>query len=376
MKAHIEAHGPFLFRRRSIRWALILAAWTLIGVFNAGQMYLAFLRTNQPASIFRFLRFGLLYWYLWAVLSPLIVRLGRRCPIERRNVLRSLAVHVPAAMLFSIIHKMIPVLGYCLFETIRGGHCQLPQRFLLSLFDSYFSNGIVIYWMILFAGHALDYYRKYRDGELRASRLQAQLAQAQLDALKMQLHPHFLFNTLHAISALVHKDPESADRMIARLSDLLRLTLENTEVHEVSLRREIEFLERYLEIEQTRFKDRLTVRMSVDPAVLDVAVPNLILQPLVENAIRHAIAPRSGPGLIEIVAVAEDTMLRLEVRDDGPGLPAELKEGVGLGNTRARLSQLYGDRYRFDVTSRPGTGLVVKLMIPLRMFDETGAEGR
>lgn len=364
-------HGPVLLRRRSIRWAVLLAGWTLIGFVYAGQMYLVYLRTNQPAPFIRLLLLGLIYWYSWAVLSALIFKLARRYPIERKKLPRSLAIHALAAVLFSIIHKMMPILGHCLFETIRGGHCQLPQRFFLSLFDFYFSNGLVIYWMILFASHALDYYRKYRDGELRASQLQAQLARAQLDALKMQLHPHFLFNTLHAISALVHKDPESADQMIARLSELLRLALENTGVHEVALRQELEFLERYLEIEKMRFKDRLTVRMSVDPGVLDAAVPNLILQPLVENAIRHAVAPRSAPGFIEIVGAHEDAMLRLEVRDDGPGLPASgLKEGLGLTNTRARLRQLYGANHRFETSSPGGAGFAVKLAIPLRIIDE------
>jgi two-component system LytT family sensor kinase len=189
---------------------------------------------------------------------------------------------------------------------------------------------------------------------LKASQLQAQLAQSQLQALKMQLHPHFLFNTLHAISSLMRRDVEAAERMIARLSDLLRLTLENVGAQETSLRQELEFLERYLEIEQTRFRDRLQVKMEIEPETLDARVPNLILQPLVENAVRHGVTPHAGPGLI-----------------NGAGLPdarrAQIKEGVGWANTRARLEQLYGADHLFDLSNRDEGGLVVSLTIPFRV---------
>ena len=181
------------------------------------------------------------------------------------------------------------------------------------------------------------YYSRYREGELRTAQLSAQLAQAQLQALRAQLHPHFLFNTLNAISTLVHKDPDIADRMIARLSDLLRLTLENIGVQEVRLAQELEFLERYLEIERMRFPDRLQVRMHIAPETLDAWAPYLILQPIVENAIRHGIAPRSTPGTVEIRADCKNDRLILEVRDDGPGISPDrnLKDGVGISSTRA-----------------------------------------
>src|SRR5262249_40591374 len=199
--------------------------------------------------------------------------------------------------------------------------------------------------------------------ELKASQLEARLAQAQLQALKMQLHPHFLFNTLHAISALMRKDVEEADRMITRLSDLLRLTLENVGAQEATLRQELEILGRYLEIEQRRFGDRLQVKMEIEPETLDARAPNLILQPLVENAIRHGIAPRSAPGLIEIRASRAGDKLELQVRDNGVGLPTDhrepIKEGVGLANTRARLEQLYGAAYRFEVNNFYRCGMIV-----------------
>ncbi|HZB44051.1 MAG TPA: histidine kinase, partial [Pyrinomonadaceae bacterium] len=227
-----------------------------------------------------------------------------------------------------------------------------------------------IYGLVLVFAHASSYYRRYREGELRAVQLQAQLSQAQLQALKMQLHPHFLFNTLHSISALVHKDPEAADRMIARLGDFLRLTLENSGTQEVTLQKELEFLQCYLEIERIRFQDRLTTRMEIDSRSLDSRVPNLILQPIVENALRHGIAPRSTPGRIEISAKRNNGSVRIEVKDNGPGISAisatngRFREGLGLTNTRARLEQLYGEAHRFELANDPHGGLTVTLEIP------------
>jgi sensor histidine kinase YesM len=175
---------------------------------------------------------------------------------------------------------------------------------------------------------------------------------------------------LHSISSLVHKDPEAADRMISRLGDFLRMTLDNTSAQEVNLRQELEFLRCYLEIERIRFQDRLTTDMEIDPRALDTPVPNLILQPIVENAIRHGIAPRSTPGRIEIEAKQKNGTLRIEVRDNGPGLPRNLspdnlfRKGLGLANTKARLEQLYGGEYRLELSERPGGGLAVTMEIP------------
>src|SRR5207253_4440117 len=233
-----------------------------------------------------------------------------------------------------------------------------------------FTEGIGVYLLVTFLTYAYHYYQRYQQGELRASQLEAQLSQAQLQALKMQLHPHFLFNTLHSISALLHKDTEAARKMISRLGDFLRLTLENSGTQEVTLKQEIEFLRCYLEIERIRFQDRLTTRVHVDANALDTHVPNLILQPIVENAIRHAIAPRSTPGEIEIHAKQEDGFLRIQVRDNGPGLPKNrnadslFKKGLGLSNTLSRLDRLYGEQHRFDIANDPRGGLAVTLEIP------------
>ena len=184
----------------------------------------------------------------------------------------------------------------------------------------------------------------------------------------MQLNPHFLFNTLHAISSLMHKDVDAADRMLTRLSDLLRHALESTNTQVVPLREELEFLQRYLEIEQTRFGLRLAVRFDIAPDTLEAEVPNLVLQPLVENAIRHGIEPLASAGQIELYARRETGMLLLQVRDNGKGLPpgSALEEGVGLANTRARLQQLYGAGHRLDAGNRPEGGFAVRITIPWR----------
>jgi LytS/YehU family sensor histidine kinase len=233
------------------------------------------------------------------------------------------------------------------------------------LFFLNFDWEMMTYWAIVGLSHALDFHRESQERELTAAQLHTRLAEAQLQALQRQLHPHFLFNTLNTISALMHRDTEAADAMLERLSDLLRLTLDRVGTQHVSLKDELDFLRTYLEIEKTRFGDRLQVHMEVDLDTLDAKVPNLVLQPLVENALRHGIGPKIGGGRVDIIARHEGDMLRLEVRDNGVGLSQDaFHKGVGLTNTRSRLEHLYGERQRFECHMPPGGGLVVTLVIP------------
>ena len=220
---------------------------------------------------------------------------------------------------------------------------------------------------------ATSYYRQSRDRE----QMEVRLAQAQLQSLRLQLHPHFLFNTLNTITALITADPPAAERMVSGLSELLRLSLHDAGEQEVSLERELEVLQPYLEIQQIRFRDRLTVEVAVAPDTLDALVPNLILQPLVENAIRHGIAPRATAGRVEIRAQRQDGMLHLRVTDDGVGLRdggRDVKEGVGLGNTRARLQHLYGPRHRFECHGGPSGGFTVSIAIPFQLESERASD--
>jgi sensor histidine kinase YesM len=226
------------------------------------------------------------------------------------------------------------------------------------------------FWAVLGIAHALVFYRRAKDRERRSIELEARLNQSRLQALRMQINPHFLFNTLNSISSLVYDQPRTADEMIGSLSDLLRLTLSTSHRQEITLREELDFLGQYLFIEQTRFGDRLKIEKSIEPAALDTIVPNLILQPLVENAFKHGIEAQLGPGVIQINARRAGESLLLEVADNGRGLTGAAggppAEGVGLTNTRARLRGLYRDRASLEYGPRPEGGFRVVVRIPWR----------
>ncbi len=349
-----------------IKWSVVFACYTLLSIFTASRIYISYSYGNYSISWWSALTLALPDWYGWALATPLIYFLARRFPIERAVIRRALTIHIPVSLVLSIL-KMVA--EYNAIQIIDPN----PRRQFSML---QIQSTLLTYWSIMGIIYAFDYYTKYRQHQLKASQLETRLAQAELQALKMQLHPHFLFNTLHAISALMHRDVEAADRMIARLSDLLRLTLENVGAQEVPLKQEMEFLERYLEIEQIRFQDRLTVKIDIEAEALDARVPNLLLQPLVENAIRHGIAPRASAGRVEITARRDDGRLRIGVLDDGAGLDQNaFKEGIGLANTRARLEQLYRDDHSFEMANREGGGLVVAIEIPFRASSEA-TDGR
>ncbi|MFQ5651643.1 MAG: sensor histidine kinase [bacterium] len=341
-----------------LKWLALFSIATFLGFFFASQSYLSYLYRGYEANFMTSLQFILPDWYVWALFTPLIVWLARRLRFGREHWLRNVFVHLFVGLLVTVAKMFV-------LSLLTGWIPWLPHR-PWSLVQTH--PNLVTYWVILGLSHGFDYYRKFREKELRTSQLEGRLAKTQLQVLKMQLQPHFLFNTLHAISALMHKDVEAADRMMARLSDLLRLTLENTGVHEVSLKQELEFLQGYLEIEQTRFKDRLSIRTEIDPETLDARVPNLLLQPLVENAIRHGIEPYKRAGKVEILTKRSNGRLQVIIRDDGPGLANGKKpfeEGIGLSNTRARLEQLYGQNFELELGCQNEHGFVVNLSIPL-----------
>ena len=354
-----------------MRLAFIWLVWTLVGFFFASQLYVVAARSGseRPIPFSRALVWQMGACYLFALLTPLVLWLSRRFRIERANWRRAVLVHAAAGTLIAVAWAV----GHILLDTwFSRDFSKLTLDRLLRLSFFMLDKELLVYWVIVLINHAATYYQRYREGELRAS-------QAQLQALKMQLHPHFLFNALHSISALVHTDAEAADRMIARLGDFLRLTLETSATQEVPLRQELEFLNCYLDIERVRFHDRLTTRVEVEPQALNCRVPNLILQPLVENAIRHGIALRSTPGRVEVRAARRGGVLRLEVGDNGPGLPADEAHitsdghGVGLANTHARLAQLYGSGYSLEMTNDPRGGLLVSIEIPAASGDELPA---
>jgi two-component system, LytTR family, sensor kinase len=348
------------------KWAIIFLCWTGFALFFTTQSYIIQDRYNGSINWKGTLVDWLVGSYTWFILTPLILQMSDRCPLQRGKLLRSIGVHAIAAPFFNII-------SIAIFVVARGsifGHFPDTRSFFKSLRSHIiieFHGGLLVYLAIIGISQAIGYYRKYREREIQASNLETRLIEAQLDALRMQLHPHFLFNTLNSVSVLMRRDVDAADRMLLQLSNLLRVTLARNADHEIKLRQELEILERYLEIEQIRFQDRLTVRMHIDPSALDALVPQLFFQPLVENAIRHGIADREMGGVIDIRAERQNGMIHLQVRDNGPGLNAARGspiEGVGLSNTRSRIEYLYGSGSRFEAYNAEEGGLTVAAAFP------------
>lgn len=359
-----------LLERKWIQWVSYFLIWTAVGLFFASESSLwGIYIFRTPITWDQAVKTNLSFYYIWACIAPLVLWLGKRFRFERGSRTLSFFVHLPTSVLLSSIQLLVAEI---VVQSFSPDRLQLYEAFKVieRTFVVYFHINLLTYWAILGIGYGREYYRKFREREVRAAQLRTQLTQAQLQSLKMQLHPHFLFNTFNTISSLMHKNVDDADRVLARLGDLLRYSLHNVGVQEVTLREEIDFLQRYLEIEQTRFEDRLRVRISVEPEVLDCKVPNLILQPLVENAIRYAVAPRASGGCIEISARQVIGSLKISVVDDGPGLPEGYNipahEGVGLRNSRERLEQLYGENHRFILSNKSPRGLEVAIVIPLR----------
>jgi two-component system, LytTR family, sensor kinase len=362
----------------------VFGAATLLGVFSTLQAYrLTTLNINEQMNIevWRLLALNLAYWYVPAALTAVIFRIAYRFPLDAPGWPRALAAHALTAVCFSIVHlgAMIGMRAILwpgrMFPAYGGKWTSAVQRIYLMNLDW----ALMTYSAIVGLSYALSYYRESRSRAIRAAQLETRLAEARLKTLEAELHPHFLFNTLHAISTLVHTQPDSADRMISRLSDLLRITFSRSDAACVMLHEELEFLEKYLEIEQTRFQDRLSVHYEIDPDTLDAEVPRLILQPLVENAIKHGVAPRTDPGIVSIESRHDGEHLYLLVRDNGVGLTggtrARLHGGVGLSNTRDRLECLYGtDQSLNFLESDPG--LTVEMRLPFRRVSAGSDESR
>ena len=352
-----------------LRW--ILAAATAFGIFSTAEAvaYHLFVAKSPsiPWALVSSLNFS--YWYVWAILTPPILWLARRHPFDRQHWGRVVLVHTIGVFVFTFAHSALSaylrVLAMgAMSERVVTFSSALRDRFVLN-----FDYEAMTYWFLVGISHALDYRRQSAEREITAANLQARLAEANLDALQRQLHPHFLFNTLHTISALIHRNADAADAMLARLSDLLRLTLNRVRTRQLPLKEELDFIQKYLEIERARFGDRLRVVFDIDPALLDAAVPSLVLQPIVENALKHGIGPKVGGGRVDIIARREGGQLCLIVRDDGYGVATNeldaLNEGVGVSNTRSRLSQLYPNQHRFEFRAPLQGGLEVTVAIPL-----------
>lgn len=354
-------------QRRTFFWLVVFLSWTVVGLYFASQAYFN-PAVSDGMTWTRALAVNLTYYYFWGLGTPVIMALARRYRLEAGQWFRSLCIHLLASALLTAIILIIAELTIIQFFDFRP----YPIReALIFAFRVNFHSGVPTYWVVLFGYYAFDYYAKFRDRELKASQLEARLSEARLQALRMQLRPHFLFNTLNSISSLMYSDVETADIMITRLGEFLRLTIESDGKQEIGLRQELDFVGRYLEIEQIRFDRRLQVEVRADADTLEARVPSMLLQPIVENAIRHGIAPREAGGKIEIAAFQENGILNLSVCDDGPGIaeaagPPRLR--VGLNNTRERLEQLYGRFQELRMEDQPGGGVRVTITIPFKLL--------
>jgi two-component sensor histidine kinase len=361
-----------IVRERKVGFTLgLFAVATAVALLYSLERYFYIRLIGEPVALSGLVPRELVFTYAWALLAPVVMFLARRYPVWTERGVRNWAIQLSAMVAFVVIH-----IGLFTLATVALDP-QLPASEVLDAFGRFLLTWTVldvsVFCMLVALHNAVVYYRVSRDRAIRASQLQTRLAQSQLQMLRMQLQPHFLFNTLHSISALMHKDVRRADTMIVALSDLLRMSLQNIGAQEVPLQSELEFLQRYVDIMTLRFGDRLAVVMDIDEEVRDARVPNLFLQPLVENSFRHGFGD-VGAGSVHITVRREGDMLRCDVSDDGRGLRSGHKEGVGLTSTRQRLEHLYGDRQRFTLQGAPGKGVHVSMAIPFHPYERTAAD--
>ncbi|HEX4229901.1 MAG TPA: histidine kinase [Bryobacteraceae bacterium] len=359
------------------RYAAYFFVWTALGLFMFSQGIVQKVVTNDPNPWWHHLTSWMVGVYVWFLLTPAVLWLGRRFPLARQYWFRRAMIHIALGLAIAIVElatesAILRAIG--VFPTIMTSFAAT----LIFLLVIGFHQAFLMYWMILAVQFGFGWYSRYIEGkqaalrlELRSSQLEGQLTRAHLSALKMQLQPHFLFNTLNTIMVLVRqRKSRDAEEMLGRLSDLLRCVLEDVDTQEIPLRRELEYLQLYLSIEQVRFQDRLRVEIAMDPEVFDASVPHMVLQPIVENAIRHGIGGSSSAGKIRISARRVEGTLEMQVQDDGPGLgPASggHTSGIGLRNTRARLAQLYGDAASFSLRNDDYRGVVATVILPYRV---------
>ena len=351
-----------LERRAALQqWLIIFAAWTFLAVFSSAQSAVYFIQRDQPIDWGEMLSYRFADWYTCALFTPLFFWLARRYPIDGRRWRTALPLTLA-------VTSVCVVLKYALLVPIERS-MGLANITVASALSRNFASESMAFWAVVGIIHAFEFNRRYREREIAAADLRTKLSEAQLEALRSQIHPHFLFNTLHSISTLMHRDVEAADSMLTRLSDLLRLTLKHRGENEIALRDELSLADHYLAIMSIRFGDRLTIAQTIDPDTLEALVPQFVLQPLLENALQHGVATTPGPARVEISARVANGRLVLAVTDNGRGSVSSSRgerHGMGLSNTRLRLEQLYGRDHSLTLEKLPERGTRISVEMPLR----------
>lgn len=350
--------------RRSLYASLGIS--TLLGIIFSVEKYISALMDGKSITVLEAMAYAMVSWYTFGLLALPSLYLFSRYPFQRGRFFSRFTVYLVASLLFSFLHTIIThLLWYRRFGPRFVVSDELPMHLVV-----HYSFNVVIFACILGAYYLVTYYHSYREKELRASQLETQLSMSRLQVLKMQIQPHFLFNTLHAIGALMYESVEAAHNMLTKLSDLLRVSLEGTDQQEVTLEEEIHFLSQYLDIQRVRFQDRLAITLDISPDTRNALIPSMILQPLVENAIKHGVEPHAGQAEVKVSSWLDDSGLKVRIADNGPGLTEssklEAEKGVGLANTRERLRHLYGDRGSLSLENGPSGGLIVTLSIPYK----------
>lgn len=354
--------------RRWIKFTILAGIWAFIGLLLATEVYFNY-RAGMKDQLVDFWDVGMPQFVralMWGLVAPLILLAREKMPLSRGHWVGGVSFH----FFFSFLVMAFFFLGRMFFGMLFSD--EPMTGFWEASANGFYGRNIIdmaFYWAVLAFGFSNEIYHKFRNEELKSAQLETRLIETELKALRQQMHPHFLFNTMNTIAVLVReKKNDEAVTLVARLSTLLRMALDNTGVQEVTLRQEMDFLERYLEIQKARFSDRLQVGVNITPEAMAARIPNLLLQPLVENAILHGIAPRPGPGHVDVLGRVEGGNLHLEVRDDGLGFDGtkRAKEGIGLANTRERLNKIYGARGQLLLRSEPGHGVSVQIVLPYR----------
>lgn len=356
-------------KRKVTKWLGLFLGATFLGLYSFATYTTSELADRTRPDYGRIFAYEMTGFYTALLLLPALLWFMNRFPIGRGNWRRRLPAHIGATIAFGASHTLLMWGSRTLLFRLLGwgsyDYGRIGIRFLME-----YQKQFIMYWFLYSLIALISSVRKARERELQASQLERQLADARLNTLKMQLNPHFLFNTLNMISSYVYEDARTADHMIASLSDLLRLTLSQADRQEATLDKELELLDAYLAIMKARFQENLQVRLEIEPATRSCLVPPLLLQPLVENFVKHCLTDFSKPGSIDISSVLDGDFVRLEVKDNGPGMSADgasaTREGVGLSNTRQRLQQLYGKGHRFEMNNIPGGGLHILMEIPVR----------